>query len=328
MATTSKWRRRRGGGAQSLDRNLSRRIRGILSRRFIFRSVLVILAVIAILPPVYFHFKLRRIHQTQLKKCSWLNKPPLVCAHGGDSSKAFPNTMDAYRIAIRSQVDCIEIDVSRSADGVLFALHDRDLQRISGNTSSMVGHLSAKEIKELGATHVASHDTTIPTMEDALKFISSSVEKVVVDAKVGPPSYEKGLASDILSVVKRTQCKNCVVWAKSDNLVRDVNKQSQDVPVGYIVMMNFSSGTRTNLLRMRDAQVVGIFHGLVDEAVVKILHRRNKKVYAWTVDDEAAMHKMLNENVDAIITSHPTLLQTSMRDVRKKCLIDGYSLGS
>lgn len=68
-----------------------------------------------------------------------------MCAHGGDSSKAFPNTMDAYRIAIRSQVDCIEIDVSRSADGVLFALHDRDLQRISGNTSSMVGHLSAKE---------------------------------------------------------------------------------------------------------------------------------------------------------------------------------------
>lgn len=48
-----------------------------------------------------------------------------MCAHGGDSSKAFPNTMDAYRIAIRSQVDCIEIDVSRSADGVLFALHDR-----------------------------------------------------------------------------------------------------------------------------------------------------------------------------------------------------------
>lgn len=31
----------------------------------------------------------------------------------------------AYNFALRSQVDCIEIDVSRSSDGVLFALHDR-----------------------------------------------------------------------------------------------------------------------------------------------------------------------------------------------------------
>lgn len=33
--------------------------------------------------------------------------------------------MNAYNIAISSQADCIEIDVSRSSDGVLFALHDR-----------------------------------------------------------------------------------------------------------------------------------------------------------------------------------------------------------
>nr|XP_043617160.1 glycerophosphodiester phosphodiesterase GDPD4 [Erigeron canadensis] len=313
MATTSfKWRRRRG------DR------RGLVSRKLLFRSFLVLLALIAIFPPVYFHFKLRRYHQLELKKCSWLDNPPLVCAHGGDSSNAFPNTMAAYHIALRSQVDCIEIDVSRSADGVLFALHDRDLQRISGNSSTKVGYLSANEIKELDT----SHDISVPTMEDALRLISSSVQKVVVDAKVGPPSYEKGLAHDILSVVKRTQCKNCVVWAKSDNLVRDVIKQSSDVTVGYIVMMNFSTGIRSNLLRMSDAEVVGIYHGLVDESVVKILHRRKKKIYAWTVDEEPAMHKMLNEKVDAIITSDPTLLQNSMRDLRRKCLVDGYSIGS
>lgn len=48
-----------------------------------------------------------------------------MCAHGGDSTKAFPNTMNAYNNALSSGVDCIEIDVSRSSDGVLFALHDR-----------------------------------------------------------------------------------------------------------------------------------------------------------------------------------------------------------
>ena len=33
--------------------------------------------------------------------------------------------MAAYRSALLAGADCIEIDVSRSADGFLFALHDR-----------------------------------------------------------------------------------------------------------------------------------------------------------------------------------------------------------
>lgn len=168
-----------------------------------FRYIIIILAFIALLPPIFFHFKLRRLHQTQLKKCGWLNDPPLVCAHGGDSINAFPNTMAAYHLALRSKVDCLEIDVSRSKDGVLFALHDRDLQRISGNSTSKVGHLSMKEIKELAVHHQSAqdfHNHTVPTIEDALMLVSSSVRQVILDAKVGPPSYEKGLAKDILAV--------------------------------------------------------------------------------------------------------------------------------
>ncbi|XP_028053867.1 glycerophosphodiester phosphodiesterase GDPD4 isoform X4 [Camellia sinensis] len=228
--------------------------------------------------------------------------------------------MAAYHTALHSRVDCIEIDVSRSSDGILFALHDRDLQQISGNSTSKVGHLSVKEIKEL------DHDQNIPTVEDALKLISSSVRQIILDAKVGPPSYEKGLAKDILSVVERTQCKNCLVWTKSDNLARDVMKLSPDVMVGYIVMKDPSTGARNNLLRMRGASVVGVFHPLIDEKLMKILHGRNKKVYAWTVDDQASMKKMLYENVDAVVTSNPTLLQHLMQDIRTQCLEEGFSL--
>lgn len=83
------------------------------------------LAFIALLPPIFLHFRLARFNQMQVRRCGWLNNPPLVCAHGGDSTNAFPNTMAAYHYALRSRVDCMEIDVSRSSDGVLFALHDR-----------------------------------------------------------------------------------------------------------------------------------------------------------------------------------------------------------
>ncbi|KAF5946722.1 hypothetical protein HYC85_016950 [Camellia sinensis] len=70
----------------------NRNLRGFASGKS-FRFLLLCLVLIAILPPIFFHFKLRHFHQIQLRKCGWLNNPPLVCAHGGDSTKAFPNTI-------------------------------------------------------------------------------------------------------------------------------------------------------------------------------------------------------------------------------------------
>lgn len=42
--------------------------------------------------------------------------------------------------------------------------------------------------------------------------------------------------------------------------------------VGYIVMIDVSTGLRTNLLRMKDAKVVGVYHPLIDEKLVQISH--------------------------------------------------------
>ncbi|KAK9110894.1 hypothetical protein Scep_018413 [Stephania cephalantha] len=184
-----RWRRRRDGGSWKR-----------------FRRLVAVLALLAIAPPIFFHFRLKRFQQTRAKRCSWLNNPPpLVCAHGGhSSSNAFPNTMSAFRMALNSGVDCIEIDVSRSSDGVLFALHDRDFQRISGNNTATVAYFTFKDIQGMKATHFIQeqfHDLQIPTVEDALKLVSKSVRQVILDAKVGPPSHGKGLAKDILSVI-------------------------------------------------------------------------------------------------------------------------------
>ncbi|KAL3513311.1 hypothetical protein ACH5RR_026028 [Cinchona calisaya] len=334
VMSLSRWERQRGQLVRVGRNGWRWPRRGLLAsrrRKIRFRWLLIGLAFIAILPPLFFHFKLRSFHQMQLRKCRWLTKPPLVCAHGGDSSKAFPNTMDAYHTALHSQVDCIEIDVSRSLDGILFALHDRELQRILGNSTSRVGYMSMKEIEELKPNRQLAlkfHDLSIPTIEDALKLVSGSVREVILDAKVGPPSYEKGLAKDIISVVGKTACKNCLVWAKSDSLARDIIKLSSDVTVGYIVTMDPSTRARMNLLRMRRAGVVGVYHPLVDERLGKILHGRKKKVYAWTVDDEISMQKMLFEHVDAVVTSNPTLFQRVMQDMRTECLEEGFSLSS
>ncbi|KAL6868323.1 hypothetical protein ACP4OV_015168 [Aristida adscensionis] len=293
--------------------------------------LLLVLALLALLPPAFFHLRLRRLHRVRERKCGWIASPPLVCAHGGDSANAFPNSMDAFRRALDARVDCVEVDVSRSSDGVLFALHDRgrDLQRMSGNSTAKVGHWSAEEIKALNTRFELSKGVRIeevPKAEDALMMIAQSVRQVILDVKVGPPSFEKGLAEDVLSLIRRTNCKNCLVWAKSDDLGRDIIKLSKDVVVGYIVMVDKSTGRRTDLVRIEGAEVAGVYHHLIHENVMKAMHRHNRKVFAWTVDDGNSMKKMLHDHVDAIVTSNPTLLLQLMQETKFECMEDGFAV--
>ncbi|BAF27931.2 Os11g0236000, partial [Oryza sativa Japonica Group] len=109
------------------------------------------------------------------------------------------------------------------------------------------------------------------------QLISQSVRQVILDVKVGPPSFEKDLAEDVLSTIGRTQCKNCLVWAKSDNVGRDVIKLSKDITVsfsvGYIVMVDKSTGRTTELVRITGSKVAGVYHRLIHEKLMKVMHR-------------------------------------------------------
>ncbi|WPN48306.1 glycerophosphodiester phosphodiesterase [Pseudomonas sp. P8_241] len=56
---------------------------------------------------------------------------PAVIAHRGASFDAPESTAAAYKLARDLGADYLELDLQRSKDGVLFALHDNDLQRTS-----------------------------------------------------------------------------------------------------------------------------------------------------------------------------------------------------
>lgn len=57
--------------------------------------------------------------------------PPLVCAHGGDTSGGAPaNSLEAFQAALQRGVPCLEVDVARTSDGRLVVLHPRDLAQL------------------------------------------------------------------------------------------------------------------------------------------------------------------------------------------------------
>lgn len=165
----------------------------------------------------------------------------------------------------------------------------------------------------------------VPLLANALQHVSRFLKQVIIDAKVGPPMFGISLAADILSVVNKTQCKNCLIWSKIDEIVNELKILSPKVTAGYIVMKDQVTGKITNPTRMETVEVVGAYHGAINAKIVADIHRVGKKVYVWTVNDRETMQKMLFEGVDGIVTSHPRLLQELMLKIEDECSQDGYS---
>ncbi len=81
----------------------------------------------------------------------------IVVAHRGVSAGNIPcNTLASYEIALKQGADMIEVDVSRSRDGILFMFHP-GMEREHLNKRIMLPLMSFSKIRKL---HYANYDNT------------------------------------------------------------------------------------------------------------------------------------------------------------------------
>lgn len=81
--------------------------------------------------------------------------PEIIAHRGGLWPGMSENTLEAFTAAAAAGVEWMETDVHASADGILFAAHDADLNRIAGLPHS-IRDLPADELDdvEIGRAHV------------------------------------------------------------------------------------------------------------------------------------------------------------------------------
>jgi glycerophosphoryl diester phosphodiesterase len=76
---------------------------------------------------------------------------PIVIAHRGASAYLPEHTMAAYQLAVQMGADFIEPDLFMTADGVLVARHDRNLNATTNGGSVNVDSLSFAQLQQLNA---------------------------------------------------------------------------------------------------------------------------------------------------------------------------------
>ena len=231
---------------------------------------------------------------------------PLPFAHRGGASEAPENTMPAFEHAIGLGYRYLETDVHVTADGVLIAFHDDQLDRVTDGTGR-IADLPWAVVRE---ARVDGREP-IPLFEDLLTAWP--------DARINVDPKHDGAVEPLAAALVRTGAVDRVcVGAFSDRRIARVQSLVGPAlctsmgPRQVAQLVSASQGLPGGGRLLAPCAQVPTRQGrlpLVTERLVATAHRRGIQVHVWTIDDRSEMARLLDLGVDGIMTDRPEVLR-------------------
>jgi hypothetical protein len=137
-----------------------------------------------------------------------------VMVHRGATAFAPENTLAAHRAAMDRGADGVEIDIRRSADGVLFLLHDDRLDRVTRGPGPVKGKTWA-ELSAIGLKGAGKEgEARIPALADVLLLARKRAMLLHLDVK------EPGLEDAIEALIDAADLWDHIVEVNAGNAER------------------------------------------------------------------------------------------------------------
>jgi glycerophosphoryl diester phosphodiesterase len=221
----------------------------------------------------------------------------LRIGHRGAAGHAPENTLAAVRQGIDLGVDFVEIDVRRTADGVLVALHDATVNRTT-NGKGRVDALSLGEVRRLDA----GNGERIPMVEEVLQMAGGRTG-LMVELKVA------GLAHLAVQTVQKAQLDTPVIYA---SFLHEELMHVRAVETKAELMVLFDRLPRAPVAYAMQyhAGYVGLRHDRATGRLVDAFHRENVPVWVYTANRLADIMRAISMGVDGVISNFPDRIPT------------------
>ncbi len=227
-----------------------------------------------------------------------------VAAHRGGALKAPENTLSALEYAIACMADYAEIDVQETADDRLILMHDNNVKRTTG-FNGKVWDLTLAQIKNLDAGvkfNKAFVGEKVPTLEEA---IETARGRLLLNIEVKNNGHNANIVSRVVQCIEDENfVDQCVITSMDLDYLKKVKELNPDIKTGYIMVMAYG-----NVQNFDAADFLSVRYNYVTEPFVKRAHKYGKEVHAWTVNYPGDIQRMLNYDVDGIITDDPALVR-------------------
>ena len=196
------------------------------------------------------------------------------------------NTIPSFELALDLGADGVELDVRRSGDGQLIVVH-----------SSVAGSLAVKS-NPFNRFRKLADGYEIPLFEDVLKTLSG---RTFLDIELKEPGFEEQAIDLIKQHADSRQVMNSGFHTVMLNKVYDL---LPGIRLGFIYNRTQDEALRHN----SPIDVVIPQFRLASRELIEEVHEEDLQVFAWTVNDEAEMRRLLSLGVDGIITDKPGML--------------------
>ena len=238
-------------------------------------------------------------------------------AHRGASGYAPENTMSAFRKGIYHGADYIESDVHLSKDNELIIIHDERVDRTTDGRGYVKDYTLA-ELKQLDAGikfDSAYAGEQIITLEELLEEFHHEVG-IIIDIK--SPHMYPGIEKIIANVVNQYPSSNVIIQSEDFDSVKKVHRLLPDVPVAVLVSRSQHPLSTRQLDDISTyATYINYNVKYLNPRVVAKIHKRDKKIMAWTIREKRSMQKAINLGVDGIITDFTDWLNDDITYVAK-----------
>lgn len=241
-----------------------------------------------------------------------------ITAHRGASVKYPENTMAAFKGAKKLGADWIELDVQQTKDGQVVVSHDSNLSRVTGKNINIID-VTYNDIKDLDMGSFFNKkykNERIPLLSQVLEYAKKNNIKLNIELK--PTGKEKNFEKNVVDLINEYNFKDkCVVTSQTYQVLENVKKYDKSIKTVYVMSIAIGDITK---LTYADAFSVEAIN--VNEKLVNRVHSSGKKIYAWTVNKEESINKMIEMDVDNIITDNIELGKELVEKSRNTDLVN------
>jgi len=212
--------------------------------------------------------------------------------HRGAAGHAPENTVAAIHAGIACGVEFVEIDLRRTADDTLVALHDATVNRTTDG-KGRISRLSLQEVKRLDA----GNGQQIPTLQEILKAAAGRTG-LMLEIKVA------GIAQQTVETVRRTHFKGPLLYA---SFLHEELTHVRAADSSASIMVLFDRIPRPSVSgAMKYAPShIGLCHSSATRRLVESFHSLDLRVFVYTANHPSAIERALSLGVDGIISNFP-----------------------
>lgn len=224
-----------------------------------------------------------------------LDKPITISHRGVDDGNGVQNTIPALDKTSKEKPDYVEMDIHETKDHQFVVMHDENLKHLTGVNKSPY-QLTLKQITKLTASENGYH-AHVASFSDYLSAAEKDHQKLLVEIKVTKHDSKNMLSLFKERYGKRLMKDHDMVHSLSFPVIKGLKKATPKLPVSFILPYNLT-------FPQTDADAYTVEETTLDSSFVSQAHYNHQKVFAWTVDSNDDMTRMIFLNVDGIITDN------------------------